>query len=117
MSDKCNELGVPNADHLFMRMIEKHLDHNATGHVRLHFSAPELIALGTGLVAVVSAASLWMSLPHRVNAHEELIREHGKSLRQLQGEFSLRNEKMAALVAVVESIDLRTQRIEQQLLK
>jgi hypothetical protein len=98
-------------------MMDEHLKHDAGGHVRFQFSVPEMVGIGTGVVAVVSAASLWLSLPHRVNSQEEQLRDHSQALRQLQGEFSLRNEKMAALVAVVESIDRRTQRIEQQIVK
>jgi hypothetical protein len=97
--------------------MDEHIKHDARGHVRFQFSVPEIVGMATGMVAVVSAASLWLSLPHRVNAHEEQIRDHSQSLRKLQGEFSLRNEKMAALVAIVESIDRRTQRIEQTIVK
>jgi hypothetical protein len=97
--------------------MDEHIKHDARGHVRFQFSVPELVGMATGMVAVVSAASLWLSLPHRVNAHEEQIRDHSQALRKLEGEFGLRNEKMAALVAVVESIDRRTQRIEQTIVK
>ena len=71
--------------------------------------------MATGAVAMMSAASLWMSLPHRVNAAEEANRMQDSKIASVTEAVNVRNEKVAALVAVVESIDKRTQRIEVSL--
>lgn len=91
------------------------IEHDTRGHARFSFSMPETIGLATGGIAIMSAASLWMSLPHRVDAAEIANRKQDADIAALNESVSLRNEKLAALVAVVESIDKRTQRIEQSL--
>ena len=91
------------------------IEHDTHGHARFSFSVPETIGLATGAVAIMSAASLWMSLPHRVDAAEEANRSQDFHIATLTEASNSRNEKVAALVAVVESIDKRTQRIENSL--
>ncbi len=91
------------------------IEHDTRGHARFSFSVPETIGLATGGIAIMSAASLWMSLPHRVNAAEEANRKQDAHIASLTESANLRNEKVAALVAIVESIDKRTQRIEHSL--
>ena len=91
------------------------IEHDMDGKTRFNFSIPETIGLVTGGIAIMSAASLWMSLPHRVDAAEETNRAQESRIAALSSESGLRNEKVAALVAVVESIDKRTQRIEENL--
>ena len=91
------------------------IEHDTHGHARFSFSVPETIGLATGGIAIMSAASLWMSLPHRVNAAEEHNRSQDAQINAVMESVNIRNEKVAALVAVVESIDKRTQRIEQSL--
>lgn len=91
------------------------IEHDSHGHPRFSFSLPETIGLATGGIAIMSAASLWMSLPHRVDAAEEANRQQDAHIAALSEAANIRNEKVAALVAVVESIDKRTQRIEQTL--
>lgn len=95
--------------------MEEHVKQDVHGHLRFQFSVPEMVGMVTGVVALSGAASLWMSLPHRVSAQEEAVRRHGELLRSMEVEFGARNEKVASLVATVESIDRRTQRIEQQI--
>ena len=91
------------------------IEHDTHGHARFSFSVPETIGLATGALAIMSAASLWMSLPHRVDAAEEANRSQDVHIAALTEASNSRNEKVAALVAVVESIDKRTQRIENSL--
>jgi hypothetical protein len=91
------------------------IEHDSHGQARFSFSVPETIGLATGGIAIMSAASLWMSLPHRVNAAEEANRSQDVHIAALTEASNSRNEKVAALVAVVESIDKRTQRIENSL--
>lgn len=91
------------------------IEHDIKGHARFSFSVAETVGLATGGIAIMSAASLWMSLPHRVEAAEEANRKQDAHIASLTESANLRNEKVAALVAVVESIDKRTMRIEQSL--
>lgn len=91
------------------------IEHDISGHARFSFSVAETIGLATGGLAIMSAASLWMSLPHRVDAAEEHNRAQDAKIASVMDAANLRNEKVAALVAVVESIDKRTQRIEHSL--
>ena len=91
------------------------IEHDNHGHARFSFSVPETVGLVTGGIAIMSAASLWMSLPHRVDAAEEHNRSQDAQIAAVMEAANVRNEKVAALVAVVESIDKRTQRIEQSL--
>lgn len=91
------------------------IEHDTNGHPRFSLSVPETIGLITGGIAIMSAASLWLSLPHRVDAAEETNRSQDAHIAALTDASNARSEKVAALVAVVESIDKRTQRIEQSL--
>lgn len=91
------------------------IEHDIKGHARFSFSVPETIGLATGGIAIMSAASLWMSLPHRVDAAEQANREQDARIAAVTEAANVRNEKVAGLIAVVESIDKRTQRIEQSL--
>jgi len=91
------------------------IDHDPYGMARFSFTVPETVGLATGGIAIMSAASLWMSLPHRVDAAEESNRKQDAHIASLTEAANLRNEKVAALVAIVESIDKRTMRIEQSL--
>lgn len=82
---------------------------------RFELTAAEFAGMVSGLLALSGAAGLWFSLPYRIEKTEESIKDHSEEIRVLEANMGLRNEKVASLVATVESIDRRTQRIEASL--
>jgi hypoxanthine-guanine phosphoribosyltransferase len=74
----------------------------------MSFANKDLIATAAAALSVLAAGSLWATLPWRMDQVERKV----VAVEDIQKD---RNERLAAVVATLNSIDARTQRIEAHL--
>ena len=70
---------------------------------------------GNGLVVVIAAIAGIVYIPYRVTLIEEHDRAQDSRLAAIEQDAAQRRELLASVAATVQSIDLRTRRIEDAL--
>jgi hypothetical protein len=75
-----------------------------------------LLAAGSGAVAVVTYFTLYATMPIRIERVEEVNKVQEIALKEMQQDAMQRREVLAAAMATLQQIDLRTKRIEDRIL-
>ena len=75
-----------------------------------------LVAACSGAAALFTFFSLYSALPLRVDRVERMNESQDARLTELQSEAAQRREVLAAVMATLTQIDMRTRRIEDRIL-
>ena len=75
-----------------------------------------LLSAGSGAAALWTFLSLYSALPLRMERVEKLNESQDARLTELQSEAAQRREVLAAAMATLTQIDMRTRRIEDRIL-
>jgi ABC-type Na+ efflux pump permease subunit len=78
--------------------------------------AISLIAAGSGVAALFTYFSLYAALPLRLERVERVNEVQEIALKEMQQDAMQRREVLAAAMATLQQIDLRTKRIEDRIL-
>jgi len=75
-----------------------------------------LVAAGSGAAALFTYFSLYAALPLRLERVERVNEVQEIALKEMQQDAMQRREVLAAAMATLQQIDLRTKRIEDRIL-